>query len=211
MVLKTSPQALSIIVIIIVKGCEWFSLAIDKGFQRTNLCLIWILYAKVKRVQSFIGRWSQTNIGSLYLCGGHSYNPYVLNVQVCRVLVLNGLLVQYHQSYYLVFWPQRLAALQAKTETSTRSFGGNKLVMNPTFFLFLFLCKYFCISWWHEKVEMVISLSSIASGVLCFLNPFWNKQRYGNVSYVLDSVSERVICQVKEAIILINIEIHVEL
>jgi len=35
-------------------------IAIARGFQCIEVCLIWILYARVVRVQSFIGRWLKT-------------------------------------------------------------------------------------------------------------------------------------------------------
>lgn len=35
---------------------QMFLASIERGFRRVQLCLIWIPYAKVTRVQSFIGR-----------------------------------------------------------------------------------------------------------------------------------------------------------
>jgi hypothetical protein len=67
-----------------------FLASIERGFRRVQLCLIWIPYAKVTRVQSFIGRWSIINI-TIWCYGDEQFfckwtGVYCAKFVVCLVL-----------------------------------------------------------------------------------------------------------------------------
>ena len=53
-------------------GFDWVSWAIGIGFQRTKVRLLWTPYAKVIRVQTFVGSWSKTNTVAWCKSCGHS-------------------------------------------------------------------------------------------------------------------------------------------
>ena len=49
MVLKSSPWVLNIIILLLLflQKHQWTLLVIDKGFQHTKLCLIWVYMQKL--------------------------------------------------------------------------------------------------------------------------------------------------------------------
>ena len=87
-----------------MKSFYWVLLAIVKGSQHNNICCIWILYAKVSRFQSFIGRWSKTNTKIWWWGGELSFFMVVTNFLLKKIGVLQYNLIEAcNQIYYFIF------------------------------------------------------------------------------------------------------------